>query len=259
MMFALPPQSFDLASLPCLPLSDKGKLPRCAAVYFALSSHGRVLYIGRSIDIWERFKGGHHRLPLLEALEGVKIAWLKESDSLALRRIETILIKYFNPPLNRIPSYLKAEDTENLINYLTLNERTYKSNVIPLNKLLTSQQGKTNELVNQVQAESKLHSFSRSEWGSQSEFKEVILEQAKSIKHLEEEIADLRLMFQEQIQANRQLTEALVEQAKVISELSRTQAETNSRLAEVTVEQALTISELTSALEETHYENKAED
>lgn len=259
MMFALPSESFDLSSLPCLPLSDKGKLPSCAAVYFALSSHDRVLYIGRSIDIRERLRGAHHRLPLLSALGGVKIAWLKESDSLALRRIETILIKYFNPPLNKIPSYLKEEDTENLIKYLTLNERTHKSNVIPLNKLLTSQQNKTNELVNQVQTESKLHSFSRSEWGSQSEFKEVILEQAKSIEHLESEIADLRLMFQEQMQANRQLTEALVEQPKVISELSRTQAETNSRLAEVTVEQALTISQLSSALEETRYENKAED
>ncbi len=73
-------------------------------------------------------------------------------------------------------------------------------------------------------------------------FKEVILEQAKRINHLEEQIADLRLMFQAQIQVHRQLTETLVEQAKTISELSRTQAETNNRLVEVTVEQALTIS-----------------
>lgn len=243
MMFALPSESFDISSLPYVPLSDKGKLPSCAAVYFALSSHDRVLYIGRSIDIRERLRCGHHRLPLLKTLGGVKIAWLKESDSLALRRIETILIKYFNPPLNKIPSYLKEEDTENLIKYLTLNERTYKSNVIPLNKLLTSKQNKTFE----------------DEWESASKFKEVISEEAKSIKHLEEEVANLRLMFQEQMQSNRQLTEALVEQAKVISELSRIQAETNSRLAKVNVEQALTISELSSALEETRYANKAED
>ena len=85
------------------------------------------------------------------------------------------------------------------------------------------------------------------------------MEQAKRMNHLEEEIANLRLMFQEQMQASRQLTEVLVEQAKAISELSRNQAETNSQLAEVTVEQALTISEMSSALEETRYENKAED
>ena len=258
MMSAFMPESFDLSSLPCLPLSDKGKLPSCAAVYFALSSQGRILYIGRSINIRERLRG-HHRLTLLEALGGVKIAWLKESDSFALRRIETILIKYFNPPLNRIPSYLKQEDTENLIKYLTLNEGIHKSNVIPINKLLTPQLSKTNELVNQIQTESKLHSPFEPGWWSPSEFKEVILEQAKRIKHLEEKIADLRLMFQEQMQGHRQLTEALVEQAKVISELSRTQAETNSRLVEVTVEQALTISKLSCALEETCDEDKAED
>lgn len=257
-MSAFAPESFDLSSLPCLPLSDRGKLPHCAAVYFALSSQGRVLYIGRSIDIRERLRG-HHRLTLLKSLGGVKIAWFKESDSLALQRIETILIKHFNPPLNKIPSYLKEEDTEKLIKYLTLNERIYKSNVIPINKLLTPQPSKTNELVNPIQTESKLHSPFEPEWWSPSEFKEVILEQAKRIKHLEEKIADLRLMFQEQMQGHRQLTEALVEQAKVISELSRTQAETNSRLVEVTVEQALTISKLSCALEETCDEDKAED
>ena len=124
---------------------------------------------------------------------------------------------------------------------------------------MTPQPSKTNELVNPIQTESKLHSPFEPEWWSPSEFKEVILEQAKRIKHLEEKIADLRLMFQEQMQAHRQLTEALVEQAKVISELSRTQAETNSRLVEVTVEQALTISKLSCAFEETCDEDKAED
>lgn len=176
-----------------------------------------------------------------------------------LRRIETALIKYFNPPLNRIPSYLKEEDTEKLIKYLTLNARPHPSNVIPLNKILPSHSSKTNDLVNQIQTESKLHSLFGPGWGALSETKEVILEQAKSIKHLEEEIADLRLMFQEQMQAYRQLTEALVQQAKAITELSHTQAETNSRLSEVTIEQALTISKLSSALEETPYEDKAED
>lgn len=256
-MSVIAPESFDFSSLPCLPLSDKGKLPSCAGVYFALSSQGRILYIGRSINIRERLKG-HHRVPLLVALGDVKIAWLKESNSLALRRIETILIKYFNPPLNKIPSYLKEEDTEKLIKYLTLTAHPPKSNVIPINKLLTSQPSNTNELINQTQAESKLLSSFEHEWRSPSEFKEIILEQAERIKHLEEKIADLHLMFQEQIQTHHQLTETLVEQAKTISELSRTQAETNSRLAEVTVEQALTISKLSSALKETHYGNTSE-
>ena len=227
-MSAFTLESFDLSSLPCLPLSDKNKLPSCAAIYFALSTQGRALYIGRSINIRERFRR-HHRLSLLEALGGVRIAWLEESNSLALQRIETALIKCFNPPLNKIPSFLKDEDTENFIKYLTLSDRNHKSNVIPINKAL-SQLSQTKELVNQRQTESTLHSNSGSRWEVPSEFKEVILEQAERIKHLEKEIADLRLMFQEQMQGYRQMTEALVEQAKVISEISRIQAETSNRI-----------------------------
>lgn len=257
-MSAFAPESFDLSSLPCLPLSDRGKLPHCAAVYFALSSQGRVLYIGRSIDIRERLRG-HHRLTLLKSLGGVKIAWFKESDSLALQRIETILIKHFNPPLNKIPSYLKEEDTEKLIKYLTLNERIYKSNVIPINKLLTSHPNKTNDQINQIQTENNCPSPFERELQLPSEFKQVILEQAKRINHLEETIADLKLLLLEQMQTHRHLTEALIEQTKVTSELLRTQAENNNRLTEVTVEQALTISKLSGALEETCDEDKAED
>ena len=134
-----------------------------------------------------------------------------------------------DPPLNRIPSFLKDEDTENFIKYLTLSDRNHKSNVIPINKAL-SQLSQTKELVNQRQTESTLHSNSGSRGEVPSEFREVILEQAERIKHLEKEIADLRLMFQEQMQGYRQMTEALVEQAKVISEISRIQAETSNRI-----------------------------
>jgi hypothetical protein len=186
------------------------------------------LYIGRSVALHERLRS-HHRLPLLEALGGVKIAWLEQSNSFVLPRLETTLIKYFNPPLNRISSHLNKEKIENLIKELDLTDSITKSNLIPINKRLTSQPSKKNELVNQIQAERKLHShFGNGGW-SPSELKELILEQAKSIEHLEEKLADLKLMFQEQMQAHRQLTEALVEQAKAISELSRTQAETKMK------------------------------
>ena len=245
-MSALVPESFDFSSLPSLPLADKGKLPNCAAVYFALSSHSRILYIGRSINIRERLRG-HHRLALLKSFGDVRIAWLTESDSLALRRIETILIEYFNPPLNKIPSYLKAEDTEKLVEYLSLSDRTPKNNVIPINKFLTAQ-SQTKDFFNQVETENRLDSPFEQELSS-SDFKEVVLGQVKRINHLEDKIADLQLMFQEQMQAHHQLTETLIEQAKTIRELSRTQAQTNSRLVEVTVEQTLTISQLSSALQ----------
>lgn len=247
-MSALALESFNFSDLPSLPLADKEKLPSCAAVYFALSSYNRILYIGRSINIRERLRG-HHRLALLKSFKDVKIAWLTESDPLVLRRIETILIEYFNPPLNKIPSYLKAEDTEKLVKYLTLGDRASaatsncvpKRNVIPIKNFSTSQS-------QALEPGGLLPSSFEHELSSQSDFNKVTL-QTQKINHLEEKIADLQLMLQEQMQAYHQLTETLVEQAKTISELSRTQAETNSRLVEVTVEQALTINQLSSALQ----------
>jgi len=257
MMSVFAPESFDLSSLPYLPLSDKSKLPSCAAVYFALSSKGRVLYIGRSVDICERFRR-HHRVSLLEALGGVKIVWLEQSNLFALPRLEETLIKYFNPPLNRIPSYLNKEKSERLIKYLNLTDNITKSNLIPLNKHLTSQSSKENQSVNQVQAGKKLYPYFRHEEQSRAEFEEVI-PQAKSIEDLEQKIAELQLIVQEQAQVHRQLAEALVEQAKVICELSRTQAETNNRLSQVATEQALTISKLSRAIEQADYQDEREN
>jgi len=193
--------------------------------------------------VQERLRG-HYRLALLKSFRDVRIAWLTERDSLALRRIETILIEYFNPPLNKIPSYLKAEDTEKLIEYLTLSDRASaatsdrapKNNVIPINKFLTAQ------LSQIIEPESLLPSPLEHKLFPQSDLNEVM--QAKKINHLEEKIADLQLMFQKQMQIHRQLTETLVEQAKTISKLSRNQAETNNQLLKVAKEQAHTISKL---------------
>ncbi len=243
-MSVFSPESFDLFSLPYLSLSEKRNLPSCPAVYFALSSQGRVLYIGRSVDIRERLRS-HHRVPLLEALGGVKIAWLEQRNSIALPRLERTLIKYFNPPLNKIPSYFNKEDSEKLIKHLTLTDCNYKNNLVPINKLTSPQ---TNNLVKQRRTEINLPLPSQHEEWSSSDLKELILEQAKSIEHLKERLADLSLMF-EQMQTHRQLTEALVEQVKTISELSRIQAETNSQLSKVAVEQALAIRKLSGVAE----------
>jgi excinuclease UvrABC nuclease subunit len=247
-MFA--PESFDLSSLPYLPLSDKSKLPSCPAIYFAVSSKGSVLYIGRSVDICERFRR-HHRVPLLEALGGVKIVWLEQSNLFALPRLEETLIKYFNPPLNKIPSYLNKEKSEKLIRYLDLTDDV-ASRLIPINQL-----SKEKQPVNRLHSERKLHPRWHQKQ-SQSEF-EADIPQAKSNENLEQRLANLQLIVQEQAQVNRQLTEALVEQAKIICELSQTQAESNNRLSQLATEQALTISKLSKIIEQSGYQDEGED
>jgi hypothetical protein len=123
--------------------------------------------------VQERLRG-HYRLALLKAFGDVKIAWLTERDSLALRRIETILIEYFNPPLNKIPSYLKAEDTEKLVEYLTLSDRAPKINVIPINKFLTAQLSQIIELESLLPLPLE----------HKCQLTEILVEQAKTISEL---------------------------------------------------------------------------
>jgi len=52
---------FDLSKLPYLSLSQRNSLPECPAVYFAVDSKNRVLYVGKAINLLARWKD-HHRL-----------------------------------------------------------------------------------------------------------------------------------------------------------------------------------------------------
>ncbi len=69
---------FDLSKLPSLPLSQRNSLPACPAIYFAVDSKNRVLYVGKAINLVARWKD-HHRLEQLKRINRknpIKIAWL---------------------------------------------------------------------------------------------------------------------------------------------------------------------------------------
>lgn len=89
---------FSLDSLPSIPLSNKSELPDVAGIYFAIDSLGTIQYIGRSVNIKQRW-AKHHRQPDLADL-GVKIAWLVVEPAIMLSIVEIALISWFNPPLN---------------------------------------------------------------------------------------------------------------------------------------------------------------
>lgn len=94
------PQAIDLAALPWLPLNAKTAFPRQPAIYFAIDSQNQIQYIGQSTDPkhrWER----HHRYQELEEIGGVRVAYLFVDDAELLPEIETSLIVWFKPPLNR--------------------------------------------------------------------------------------------------------------------------------------------------------------
>jgi len=91
------PESLDLSTLPSMPLSDRRQFPSVSCIYFAMSS-GDVQYIGRSVNLQQRWIQ-HHRRQYLDA--NSNIAWLEISNIGLLSQIETALIEWFKPPLNR--------------------------------------------------------------------------------------------------------------------------------------------------------------
>lgn len=94
------PDTIDLSTLPSLSLAERNQFPRCQGIYFVIADDGKLLYIGRSINIAKRWSQ-HHRHPDLEQLVGVRLAWLQVSDALLLPEIEKALIQYFKPQLNK--------------------------------------------------------------------------------------------------------------------------------------------------------------
>lgn len=90
----------DLLSLPSLPLADKAQLPDIFAIYFVLDGD-RVLYIGKTINLRERWTT-HHRLKQFKKMTvPVRIAWIECSDATLLTSIEAALIEHFQPLLNQ--------------------------------------------------------------------------------------------------------------------------------------------------------------
>lgn len=70
------PSSLDLTALPSMCLSRRSELPEAPAIYFAIDSLDQIQYIGRSRNLRQRWLS-HHRQFQLQAIEGVRIAWLQ--------------------------------------------------------------------------------------------------------------------------------------------------------------------------------------
>ena len=93
------PESITPSSLPSLPLEDRKQLPEKPCIYFAIDRNEVIQYIGRSVNLQQRW-GQHHRHGQLKAMGDVKVAWLEVSDPSLLPEIEDAAIAHFEPPLN---------------------------------------------------------------------------------------------------------------------------------------------------------------
>ena len=90
---ALVPQA-----LPSVSFHDRYTLPVCSAVYFAMTVDGTILYIGKSVNLCERWKQ-HHRIQRLQDMDCATIAW-HACPPEEINALEWFLIRHFQPPLN---------------------------------------------------------------------------------------------------------------------------------------------------------------
>lgn len=81
------PQDTKLSELPSVYLLEKDRLPNCAAIYFVCDSKNQVLYIGRTVNLIERWRE-HHRFNQLKRLnrkDKISIYWMVCSNDSTLR------------------------------------------------------------------------------------------------------------------------------------------------------------------------------
>lgn len=98
-------------NLPSVPLLERHNLPSCQSIYFVLED-GQVLYIGRTVNLNQRW-AVHHILPQLKMRKGeVRIAWLECSVAELLPEIETGLIEHFQPLLNVVKNPLRLKTAD---------------------------------------------------------------------------------------------------------------------------------------------------
>lgn len=97
------PKSINLSQLPSVDLLDKENLPTCAAIYFVCDRNSQVLYIGRTVNLWKRWRE-HHRFKQLKRFnrkDSIRISWIVSSNDLySLSKLENELIQLYKPPLN---------------------------------------------------------------------------------------------------------------------------------------------------------------
>lgn len=145
------PETLDLSTLPWLPLEEKSAFPKQSAIYFAIDSQGDIQYIGRSVNVKQRWMQ-HHKFDELQAIGGVRIAYLfLDADLLSI--VEAALIEWFHPPLNErfarnpIKNHQKKEGKMYVsIDVSKWYPKDSLGNFMPINAVFESIKGTSNEV-----------------------------------------------------------------------------------------------------------------
>ncbi len=88
----------DILVLPYAKFKDRRFLPDVTVVYFALDEFNRILYIGKALDLRERWSN-HHKIPTLEHLSCERIYWANTTQD-KYSDFESDMIDRFQPCTN---------------------------------------------------------------------------------------------------------------------------------------------------------------
>lgn len=114
----------DIQGLPSWPVCDRDQLPHAPGIYFVLGADDRLLYVGRSNNIWYRWQNHHKHDAVTLASALSRIAVLIVHDIEQIPSLEARYIRTFDPPLNVATSYedYGAGDLEELLDLPKVRE-----------------------------------------------------------------------------------------------------------------------------------------
>jgi hypothetical protein len=93
------PAKVIFTQLPSLPIRYADALPHSPALYFCFSE-SKLLYIGVTTNLHNRWNDGHHKIIQLLQYPGVSIHWLEIDRSAVSTELERQFIDYWQPLLN---------------------------------------------------------------------------------------------------------------------------------------------------------------
>ncbi|MFK0735176.1 MAG: GIY-YIG nuclease family protein [Gloeotrichia echinulata GP01] len=99
-MTAFNPELINPLDLPSLTLNQKNKLPEITSIYFVISEKDEILYIGRTINLRQRWATHHRLTEFLSQHETAKVSWIEIQEANLLPSLEKSMINYFQPSLN---------------------------------------------------------------------------------------------------------------------------------------------------------------
>jgi excinuclease UvrABC nuclease subunit len=69
----------DPLAMSSVELDNLNQLPDCSAIYFAIDSQNRILYIGQAVNLLTRWKN-HHRIYQLQEINRVRQSYIKSNN-----------------------------------------------------------------------------------------------------------------------------------------------------------------------------------